>query len=365
MKPAEGPAYPEGAPHRSPSPDRRGAPHPRRPAPRDRAADTKAHLRASGVVPRKRWGQNFLVQPGVTERLVAGWDLPPGSRVCEIGPGAGALTARILARGGRVWAIERDRRLCELLRERFAPEIAGGRLVLIEGDVLALTGRDLAGAGLTAGPPGGRPLLVGNLPYAITTLVIEWAIEHKARFAWCSFMVQREYGSRLTAAPGTAAYGSLTLWAGYHFRAEKEMAVGRACFWPMPNVESVVVRLTPWARPPVEVPSAADYERVVRAAFAHRRKMLGGALTHALGLSREAVHAIVRSAGGDPRVRAEQCDAAAFAALARAYRAHLDAPASGGQPARGDDPVQGDEPASGGEPASGDEPRAGEARSGR
>ena len=288
------------------------------PPPVKRFTDSKAHLRAMGVVARKQWGQNFLIQPGVAERLVASWDLRPGSGVFEIGAGAGALTARLLAQGARVWAIERDPRLCGLLRDRFACEIGDGQLALIEADVLALTASDLEVAG------AGRPVLVGNLPYAITTPIIEWTIRHAKRFIWCSFMVQREYGHRLVATAGSRAYGSLTLWAGYRFRVEKEMAVGASCFWPMPKVESVVVRLTPWERPPVEVPSAADYERVVRAAFAHRRKMLAGALAHALDLSRDAVHAIVRSAGLDPRVRAEQCDAAAFAALARAYRAARD-----------------------------------------
>ena len=322
-------------------------PSPQSPAPPAaspaQVADTRGYLRAHGIVPRKRWGQNFLIRPAILDQIVHRWDLSPGSAVLEVGAGAGSLTARLLARGARVLAIERDPRLCRLLRERFVVESAGGRFALIEGDVLAITRAEwvaaaerLPGAGtMTTPPPGSAAAtgaataagaargwkFVGNLPYSITTPILEWTIGQKGEFEWAAYMVQREYAARLLASPGSSAYGSLTLWMGYHFRAEKEMAVGAACFWPIPRVESAVVRLTPWDSPPVEVPSAEPYERVVRAAFAHRRKMVGGALSLALGLSRDAVEAMLRSAGLDPRQRAEQYDAASFARLARAFQA--------------------------------------------
>lgn len=276
---------------------------------------TRQYLKAHGITPRKSWGQNFLVGPSLPERLVQGWDLQPGTGVFEIGAGAGALTAPLLECGAPVLAVERDRRLCGLLRDRFEGTFGPDRFRLIEGDILTLD----PARHLTAMPGVTRWVVVGNLPYAITTPILEWAIAFRKHFAWLAVMVQREYGARMAARPGTSAYGSLTLWAGYHFRIQKEMAVGASHFWPMPKVESVVLRLTPWESPPVEVPSAEAFERVVRAAFAHRRKMIGGSLERGLGLSREEVHAILRSAGLDPRLRAEQCDANALAALTRAW----------------------------------------------
>ncbi len=276
---------------------------------------TRQYLKAHGITPRKSWGQNFLVGPAIPERLVQGWDLQPGTGVFEIGAGAGALTRPLLERGIPVVAVERDRRLCGLLRDRFEDADDPDRFRLIEGDILALDPAEH----LAAMRRVTSWVLVGNLPYSIITPILEWAIAHRERFVWAAFMVQREYGARMAARPGTSEYGSLTLWAGYHFRIEKEMAVGASHFWPMPKVESVVLRLTPWETPPVEVPSAEAFERVVRAAFAHRRKMLGGSLARALDLSREEVLTILRNAGIDPKLRAEQCDANALAALTRAW----------------------------------------------
>jgi 16S rRNA (adenine1518-N6/adenine1519-N6)-dimethyltransferase len=158
---------------------------------------------------------------------------------------------------------------------------------------------------------------VGNLPYAITSPILDWAVRHRHGFAWAALMMQREVAARLLAGPDSGNYGSLTVWVGYHFRVEKEMAVGAANFWPMPKVESAVVRLRPHAAPPVEVPSARALERVVRAAFSHRRKMIAGSLSRGMEVERAAVEGALREAGIDPRRRAESCSLEEFAALTR------------------------------------------------
>jgi 16S rRNA (adenine1518-N6/adenine1519-N6)-dimethyltransferase len=158
---------------------------------------------------------------------------------------------------------------------------------------------------------------VGNLPYAITSPILDWAGRHRGWFAWASFMLQREVALRLLAQPGTSAYGSLTLRIGYRFRIERELAVGAANFWPMPKVESLVAQLHPYEEPPVEVPSEAALERVVRAAFSHRRKVLGGSLARGLGRDRAEIDEVLREAGIDPRRRAQTCTLEEFAALAR------------------------------------------------
>lgn len=268
-------------------------------------------LRRYGIRPRKAWGQSFLVDPAIAERMVDSWNLSPGTGVLEIGAGAGALTLPLIARGATVIAVERDGRLCELLRERIAAEAPEGDARVVEADILAFDPSPV----LTGAQ---RWILAGNLPYAITTPILEWAIGHREHFAWAAFMVQREVGDRLLAEPGTKAYGSFTVWMDYHVEVRRELSVGARCFWPIPKVDSVVLRLTTRARPPVDVPGAPALERVVRAAFSHRRKVLGGSLARGLGLERAAVDQVLREAGIDPRCRAEECSITEFAALTRA-----------------------------------------------
>ncbi len=274
-------------------------------------------LRRYGIKPRKAWGQHFLVNPRIPERLIAGWDLDPETGVLEIGAGAGALTLPLLARGLEIVAVEKDRLLCDLLRRRIREECSRARVRVLEQDILALEpGEALAWPGSPE-----RWVLVGNLPYAITTGILEWAIRVRKLFAWVSFMVQREYAARILATPGCASYGSLTLWVGFHFRPEKEMAVSAANFWPMPRVDSVVLRLWPRLEPPVDVPSGAVFERVVRAAFSHRRKVLGGSLSRGLGLERRLVEKALCGAGIATRKRAQECSLEEFAALTRSLAA--------------------------------------------
>jgi 16S rRNA (adenine1518-N6/adenine1519-N6)-dimethyltransferase len=277
---------------------------------------TTQWLRETGIRPRKAWGQNFLVNPRVAARLVAGWGLAPGACLLEIGAGAGSITLPLLQRGVRVVAVERDPALAELLRRRAEAECAEGDLRILTADILTVEGREILAAG-----PAGDWHLAGNLPYSITTPILEWAGRQRASFAWASFMVQREYGERLLAPPGGEAYGALTLWAAYRFAMRRELTVGSANFWPRPTVESVVVRLVPHARPPVEVPGEEALRAVVRAAFGQRRKVIGGALAAGLCLPRERVERALAEAGIGSRRRGEECDLAQFAALTRALHA--------------------------------------------
>ncbi|MBM3316307.1 MAG: ribosomal RNA small subunit methyltransferase A [Candidatus Eisenbacteria bacterium] len=274
---------------------------------------TRAWLRAAGIRPRRAWGQNFLVNARVAERIIDGWEIAPGTEVVEIGAGAGSLTLPLLARGLPVVAVERDPALCDLLRARATVECPGATLELREADILALDPASLGG-----GAARGARVLVGNLPYALTTAILLWAGRHREAFLWSAFMVQREYGERLLAEPGGAAYGSLSVWARIRYALNREILVRPASFWPIPKVDSLVVRLTPLPAPPVEVPTLELLERVVRAAFSERRKMLAQPLARALSLPRERVERALRISGVDPRKRAEACGLEDFAALTRA-----------------------------------------------
>ncbi|MDX1592638.1 MAG: 16S rRNA (adenine(1518)-N(6)/adenine(1519)-N(6))-dimethyltransferase RsmA [Gammaproteobacteria bacterium] len=249
--------------------------------------------------PRKRFGQNFLRDGTVIERIVAAIDPRHGQRLVEIGPGEGALTAPLLAAAGRLAAIELDRDLVARLRDRFPPDSG---LELIEGDALAFDFRALAGEG---------PLrLVGNLPYNISTPLLFHLFAQRDAVADMHFMLQREVVDRLAASPGTKSYGRLSVMAQYACEIRPVLQVPPRAFRPPPKVDSTVVRLVPHATPPVTVDDPERLRRLVSAAFAQRRKTLRNSLRDQLD-AEAMIHA-----GIDPGRRAETLSLAEFAALA-------------------------------------------------
>jgi 16S rRNA (adenine1518-N6/adenine1519-N6)-dimethyltransferase len=262
------------------------------------------------IHPRKSLGQNFLVQPQVATGLVRAMHVAPGAEVLEIGPGSGALTRALLDAGARVWAFEIDSRLCALLRERFAAAIEEGRLRLAGQSILEADPSFLEGS-------SGAPIyLAGNLPYAITTPILLWAIAHRARFSGGAVLVQREVAERLAAGPGSRVYGSITVWVGLHARVRKAVRVEPGAFWPVPNVDSSLITLEFHQVSPVDLPDPSALERVLSVAFGQRRKMLRSCLGAALGDPQRAAE-FLAAAGIDPTRRAETLDLAEFAALAR------------------------------------------------
>jgi 16S rRNA (adenine1518-N6/adenine1519-N6)-dimethyltransferase len=262
------------------------------------------------IRPRKSLGQNFLVQPQVATGLVRAMHLAPGAEVMEVGAGAGALTRALLDAGARVWAFEIDARLCALLRERFAGPLAERRLYLSESSILE------AHPALLDGASGSPVHLAGNLPYAITTPILLWAIGHRDLFSGGAVLVQREVAERLAAGPGNRTYGSITVWIGYHARVRKVLTVEPGAFWPVPNVDSSLITLDFHRAPPVELPDPSALERVLAVAFGQRRKMLRASFGGALGDPARAVAMLVE-AGIDPTRRAETLNLAEFVSLAR------------------------------------------------
>ncbi|HEY7752324.1 MAG TPA: 16S rRNA (adenine(1518)-N(6)/adenine(1519)-N(6))-dimethyltransferase RsmA [Steroidobacteraceae bacterium] len=249
---------------------------------------------------RRRFGQHFLHDPGVIARIVAAIDPRPGQRLVEIGPGTGALTLPLLARCGRLDAIEIDRDLVPELRRRAA---GAGELVVHEADVLDFDFRALCGSG--------PPLRVcGNLPYNISTPLLFRLVDARAAIADMHFMLQKEVVERVVADPGGKDYGRLTVMLAAACRAEFLFRVGRGAFQPPPAVDSAVVRLVPHARPPFPLPDPARFARLVAAAFQMRRKMLRNSLR---GLVDEAGFA---AAGVDSGRRPETLAPAEFARLA-------------------------------------------------
>src|SRR5574337_2128424 len=252
--------------------------------------------------PKKHFGQHFLHERSVIDRIVAA--IAPGAddRIIEIGPGEGALTLPLLRAAGRLTAIELDRELIEPLRAR---AIGIGELDIIHADVLKVDRTALAN--------GGRLRLAGNLPYYVSSPILFHCLAHAGAIADMHFMLQKEVVDRMAAAPGSKVYGRLSVMLQLACRVEPLFDVPPEAFRPPPKVESTVVRLQPMARHELHDARPDHLHAVVKAAFGQRRKTLANALRQLL--DGEAI----RRADVDPRARAETLAPADFVRLAKIY----------------------------------------------
>ena len=283
---------------------------------RERAAIEKSsaqHVReileTRGLSPRKRFGQNFLIRTDVAERIVEHAHLREDDALVEIGPGTGALTTHLIGRVRRLVAIEKDLGLAEYLTEEFG-DMPG--VEIRQGDFLEA---DLASIASSTGAE--KLMIVGNIPYNITTPVIERIFDQRAVVRSAVLLVQKEYAERLAAAAGTQEYGALTLFARYHALLEPLMTVKASAFWPKPDVDSMLVRFFLRDEPPVAVPSEELLFRIIRGAFHMRRKQLFNTVGEALDLKKDAVERLLRHAGIAGARRGETLTLEEFAKIAR------------------------------------------------
>lgn len=251
--------------------------------------------------PRKRFGQNFLVDPHYVGRIIDAIAPQPGDNVVEIGPGLAALTRALVDRAGHLTAVEIDRDLAARLAGEFGPD----RLTLHVADALAF---DFATLG-----PGLR--VVGNLPYNISTPLLFHLAQYEATLTDLHVMLQKEVVARMTAAPGTADYGRLTVMLQAKFAVRRLFVVPPGAFRPAPNVDSAIARLVPLraAKPVIADPDL--FARVVGAAFGQRRKTMKNALAE-IGDA-----AALAAAGIDPAARGETLAVEDFVRLANALAA--------------------------------------------
>ena len=252
-----------------------------------------------GHVARKRFGQHFLHDSAVIDRIVRVIQPGPGDPLVEIGPGLGALTGPLLAAHPHLTVIELDRELVPRLADTFGHH-PGFRVV--QADALAFDFGTLA-------PAGQKLRVVGNLPYNISTPLLFHLLGFADRIADMHFMLQKEVVERICADPDTEHYGRLSISVAARAEASWLFDVGAGAFTPPPRVESAVVRLRP-RPPPFEIKDQETFDRVVREAFNHRRKTLGNALKGVC----ERGHFV--AAGIDPMRRAETLSAEEFARLA-------------------------------------------------
>lgn len=250
---------------------------------------------------RKRFGQHFLHDRNVIERILRAIAPQPGDYLLEIGPGQGALTYPLLQRCNRLTAIELDRDLIPILEAR-ARDI--GELEVINADILEFELANLASRE--------KFRLVGNLPYNISTPLMFHLLESAALIKDMHFMVQKEVAQRIVAGSGDNNYGRLSVMLQFHCQCEYLFEVAPTCFRPPPKVDSAVIRLIPLQKPAAEIDDYSKFAQVVQSAFNQRRKTISNSLKSIL--DRETII----DCGIDPGLRAENLEITDFAKLSRA-----------------------------------------------
>lgn len=267
--------------------------------------NTIALIKAHDFSFKKRFGQNFLIDSHVLDKIIRGAEIGKEDAVLEIGPGIGTLTQALCEAAGEVTAVEIDRDLIPILEKTLA---AYDNVRIINEDILKL---DLSAI-------SEKPLkVVANLPYYITTPIIMGLFESGAPLLSITVMVQKEVADRMQAAPGGKDYGALSLAVQYYAEAEIIANVPPNCFIPRPGVGSAVIRLTKHAAPPVQPKDEKFMFRLIRAAFAQRRKTLVNTLRNdsSLSYSREQLETVLSAMGLPAAVRGERLSLAEFAEL--------------------------------------------------
>jgi 16S rRNA (adenine1518-N6/adenine1519-N6)-dimethyltransferase len=255
-----------------------------------------------GTRPHKRLGQHFLIDPTVIDRMIAAAQIGPEDTILEIGPGLGALSDKLAERAARLYLVEVDTVLVDRLRERFA---RNERVQAITADFLTLD--------LSAAFPEPVLHVVASLPYNVATPILFRLLEHRHKFPEATIMIQKEVAERLSAAPGTKAYGVPSVLIQLYATVTTVCAVGPRSFFPAPKVESQIIRLIFQNAPRVAVQDEKVFQRVVKAAFAQRRKTLRNAL-RAVGY--HDLDSLAEQIGVNLQRRGETLSLEEFAALA-------------------------------------------------
>lgn len=257
------------------------------------------------IHPRKRLGQSFLEDLNIIQRIVALAEPAEDETIVEIGAGLGFMTEELAKRAGRVIAIEVDPRLAAILRERFTGQ---DRVEVVQMDVLKYD--------FSSACPEGKIKVVGNIPYQISSPILFRLLDFRWSISSMILMFQKELADRIAAPPGTKEYGIPSVIVAKYTRAVSEMTVPPTCFYPVPDVVSSVLRII--VRQETNLPDEALFAKIVRAAFARRRKTLWNNLRQA-GLSEEMVDRVFVRSGIDRTRRAESLSVEEFSLLTKAW----------------------------------------------
>ncbi len=277
---------------------------------------TKSQLKAVfaqyGFSPLKRFGENYLIDGNIKDKIIAALDVSKNDTALEIGPGLGALTIDLARAGGHVFAVEKDRKALEILKNLVGQDFPD--LELLNEDILKFD--------IKKTKTSKKIKVVGNLPYYITAPVIEWLIGNRALISCAVIMVQREVALRMLAGPGMKDYSAFSCFVQYYTKPEYIHTVKRTCFYPAPEVDSALVRLDIPGKPSIEVDDEAAFFRVVRGAFNQRRKSIINSLSRktVLDISKEKLSAILSRVGISPTARPETLSLPDFAKIANSIR---------------------------------------------
>jgi 16S rRNA (adenine1518-N6/adenine1519-N6)-dimethyltransferase len=267
-----------------------------------RLYEPKNILLPDKIFPKKSLGQNFIIDLDVLGRMSEIAELTRNDEVLEIGAGLGTLTTYLAERAKRVVAIEKDQRLIEKLRPAI-PHLTN--LELITGDVLKINFGELF--------TGNKMKVVSNLPYSISSPILIKLLENRDIFSLLVIMIQREVGERITASPGGRDYGSISVLLQTFFDISIELLVHPEAFWPKPKVDSVVLKFIPLSSPRIEISDIELFEKIVRASFSSRRKILANSLRSLV--PKDEVEEILKASGIDRKRRAETLSVEEFGRL--------------------------------------------------
>lgn len=269
---------------------------------------------------QKKFGQNFLIDTHVLEKIISAAGITKDDMVLEIGPGIGTMTQYLAEAAGKVAAVEIDKNLIPILEDTLSEY---DNVMVINDDVLKVDIR-----GLVEKENGGRPVkVVANLPYYITTPIIMGLFESHVPIDSITIMVQKEVADRMQEGPGSKEYGALSLAVQYYAKPEIVVNVPPSCFMPQPKVGSAVIRLTRHSEPPVTVKSEKLLFQVIRASFNQRRKTLANGLANygAFGLPKEELQACIEKLGVPVNIRGEALSLEQFAQLSNIIYDHRSA----------------------------------------
>lgn len=261
---------------------------------------------------QKKFGQNFLVDANILEKIILSADIKSDDCVLEIGPGIGTMTQYLCENAREVVAVEIDKKLIPILKEDTLSSY--NNVTIINEDILKV---DMNA--IVREKNAGKPIkVVANLPYYITTPIIMGLFESHVPLESITVMVQKEVAQRMQVGPGTKDYGALSLAVQYYAEPKVMMSVPASCFMPRPNVDSAVIKLTRHEKLPVQVKEEKRMFDIIRAAFNQRRKTLVNSLNNAegLNLNKENILAVLESMGLPATVRGEALTLAQFAYLA-------------------------------------------------
>ncbi len=263
---------------------------------------------------KKVFSQNFIQSAEVINDILNALGADEDSFVIEIGPGAGALTIPLAERAGHLAAIEIDKRLVKMLREKFKDN---DKVRIVFDDILQVDFRDILEH--EHAERFKRLKIAGNIPYNITSPIIFEVLESGIPFENFTLMIQKEVADRICSPPGKRAYGFMSVFVQYYTEPSYIRTVGRELFLPTPGVDSAVVDLKFRGKPPVDCDKDEFFE-VVKQSFAHKRKTLANNLASYAGGSRQAAEMLLKSVGIDPKRRAESLSLSEFAKIANACR---------------------------------------------